>query len=220
MKKVILFTGLILCFFSCKKENNSDTLKVETSAYLPMTIGSYWVYKQYFIDPSGNEIQSSRYDSIIISKDTLIGDNIYFKYDNYECSSVSNVIYNNFISSSYCRDSSKNLINSKGQKLFSENNFTDTLLRKTEIYLGDTTYRISYKMERIINNVNIPAGIFSSILNFKGTVICNPKFTLIKNPRYVDQLYTKDVGMILHSYVYVTDGGSMEQRLIRYWINK
>jgi hypothetical protein len=124
------------------------------------------------------------------------------------------------MSSSYCRDSSKYLINSDGQILFSENNFSDTLLRTTRLYEEDTICWITGKMEKNENDINVPAGTFNNTLNLKGTIICNPKYTRIGNPHYVNKYYAPEVGEILHSYLYVYDGSSLEKRLTRYKINK
>jgi hypothetical protein len=185
-----------------------------------MAVGNYWIYREYEIDTIGNERQTSIFDSTVITKDTLISGITYYRLDNYVYYSISNVIKADLNGPVYYRDSSKNLINSKGQIMFSEGNFSDTLFRKTEVLQGDTIYWISFKMEKPVDNINTPAGIFNNLLNFKGTVICNPKFTSIKNPRYVNKFYAKGVGEILHSHIYVFGGGSFDKRLVRYQVNK
>jgi hypothetical protein len=220
MKNVILMIGIFMCLCSCKKDDDKKKSEITNSDYLPMKVGNYWVYQEYEIDTIGNERQTSIFDSAVITKDTLINSKIYYRLDNFVYYSISDVIKVDLLGTVYYRDSSKNLISSKGQIVFSEDNFSDTLFKKAELLQGDTIYWITFKMERPLGNVNTPAGIFNNLLNFKGTVICNPKYTSIKNPRYVNIFYAKEVGEILQSNIYVLGGGSVEKRLVRYQVNK
>lgn len=220
MKNLILVVSILVIFYSCKKNDNSDNVKVITSSFLPMSVGNYWVYLQFDIDSNGNAIQSSIIDSTIISKDTLINGKTYYRFDNFESFPMSKGANTNFVSFEYYRDSSKYLINSSGQILFSETNFADTIYRKIATIQDDTVSWTTGKMEKTNINLIVPAGNFTNLLNLKGTVICNSKFTKIENPRYVNKYYAQEIGEILHSYIYVAGGGSVERRLLRYKINK
>jgi hypothetical protein len=182
-----------------------------------MAVGNFWIYQQYSIDLNGNSSQTNLFDSTVISKDTLINSRLYFKFDNYEY--LSNSVHNNkyLIASYFYRDSSKNLINPKGEIFFSENNFTDTLYKKTEIMQGDTIYWMTCKMEETDSYEN-SIGFFTNLLNYRSTIICNQKFTDIQNPRYNNQYYAKDFGKVLYTLFYVTSGGAFERRLVKYKI--
>jgi len=219
MRKIFVLGIVSILLNSCHKENEtplSDDNEIKYSVYLPMSIGNYWVYKLFELDTSGNEYQTSTFDSIIISKDTLINGNKFFRFDYFRYNSK-----NAFpIDTIYCRDSLKNLINSKGQLLFSEDNYSDTLLRKIEIIQGDTLYTMTCKMERLNKEYSVPTGNYNDLLNFKGTVTVNSKYCTNKNPRYTNKYYAKDVGEIFHSQICICCDGFLEKRLVRYKINK
>ncbi len=212
MKNLILILGVIISMYSCEKSDKPEKTANPVSEYLPMTVGNYWVYQVFDINSGGNEFQTSIMDSTIITKDTLINDLKYFRFDFYE-----NSIHP--VATIYFRDSLKNLVNSAGEILFSENNFTDILLRKSEILQEDTIYSMTCSMEKIGLEVSVPAGVFNNILNYKGTVVCNPKYTTIENPRYTNKYYARGTGPIFQSQIYVSGGGVREKRLVRYHIN-
>lgn len=209
MKNVMLFLGVLTCFYSCKKTddslsttvNNSGNTAVDNSSYTPMSVGNYWIYQEYNIDSVGNVTQSSTVDSTVISKDTLINGKKYFRFDKYEY--YSKVASPNLIDITYYRDSSKNLINSEGKIMFSELNLSDTLYRKTEIMQGDTLYWMTCKMEKTVDNVTTPSGIYSNLLNFKNTVKRNTKFTPIKEISYNNNFYANNIGKVLYSYGFI-----------------
>jgi hypothetical protein len=103
--------------------------------------------------------------------------------------------------------------------MFSEDNFTDILFRSSDLNGEDTVTWITNKMEKSDQIVVVPAGTFIDVLNVKRTVNCNPKYTTIANPRYMDNYFAKNVGKVLYSYLYV-GGGEFELRLLRYKINE
>jgi hypothetical protein len=216
MKNFVLIVGALVCLFSCEKVTKQEETKDPVSEYLPISVGNYWVYQIYAIDSSGNEYQTNTFDSTIISNDTLINGKKYFRFDYFEYNTINTYP----IDTIYCRDSLKYLINSKGQLLFSEDNFTDTLYRKTFLFNNDTLYTMTCKMEKIDQEFSVPVGIFNNLLNSKGTVISNPKYTTIKNPRYTNKYYAKEIGVIFQSQILIMGGGFREKKLVRYNINK
>jgi hypothetical protein len=216
MKNFVLIVGVVVCLFSCEKNDKQEETENSISAYLPMSVGNYWVYQIYTFDSNGNEYQTTTFDSTVITKDTLINGKRFFRFDYFECNTINTYPTDTI----YYRDSLMYLISSKGQILFSEDNFADTLSRKTFIFQNDTLYTMTCKMERIDQQISVPVGTFNNLLNFKGTVLCNPKYTDIKNPRYTNQYYAKEIGVIFQSQIYVMSGGFREKRLVKYNINK
>lgn len=219
MKKVILVVVVIICFFSCHKDDEAVISKVTTSSYLPMAVGNYWVYQEYTTQNNGTFVPSSAIDSVCISKDTIINGKTFYKFDSFQiyASLVPPIRVNG---SDFYSDSCKNLINPKGEIMFSEDNFTDILLRRSDVIQEDTFTWITGKMEKLDQIVTVPAGTFNDVLNLKGTVNCNPKFSSVSNPRYVNKYLAKNVGEILHSYIFVDVDITIEKRLIRYKIYK
>lgn len=215
MRKLIYLGLLVALFTSCDKDNSTPIIdSADKANYFPLQIGNYWVYEHYDIDSLGNETIKNRTDSVIISRDTIVNGNQYYILEgtNYPFDGGSWGIVD------ILRDSSGCVVNEKGQVKFSANNFTDVLASKTEIENEDTLYVLTYRMEKITNQVDVPVGEFEA-LNYKGTVITyNPSLN-VKNPRYLNNYFADNVGKILETYFYLNSPIISEKRLIRYKIN-
>lgn len=220
MKKVISVLAVIVCFYSCQQDDEPTPAEVITSSYLPMAVGNYWVYQNYFSRRGEDFFTASwEMDSIYISKDTLINGITFYQFDTYRGSQSGNQPAI-FESSAFYADSARHLINPLGKILFSEDNFTDTLYRKSDVIENDTLTWISWKMDKSNQTVTVPAGTFNDVLNFKGTVIVKPEITPIANPRYINNYFAKNVGKVFYSSFYVGSGDEIEMRLLRYKINE
>jgi len=214
MKKIILLGIIsILLATSCKKDEEqiaNPPNEVDNPNYLPMDIDNYWVYVNYRIDSLGNETNTNRIDSIIITKDTLIDGKNYFKFDNYINKS------NHF--ARYMRDSSGYIVDSKGNIYLSNSNFTDILRTRIEKVNDDTLFTSDYKMEHITESITVPAGTFTDIVNFQGKVITYNLHSGITNPRYQNNYYSKNTGLIREDYFYLNSNFFIEKRLKKYHI--
>jgi len=213
MNKIILLGILsILLASSCKKEEEkTEPSKTESLNYMPMEIGNYWVYDNYIIDSLGIERNYNIEDSIIISKDTLINSNTYYKFDNFINKS------NHF--ALYMRDSSGYIIDNKGVIYLSNTNFTDTLWIRVATANTDTLFTASYKMEQTIESITVPVGTFNDIVNYRGTIITYNPENGITNPRYTNNYYAKDIGRVKENSVFLRSNNILEKRLIKYHIN-
>jgi len=216
MRKLFYLGFVIILFASCEKDDsNSINEIVEKTDYLPLDIGNYWIYQHFDIDSLGNETERDRIDSVIINRDTIINDNQYFILEG------TNYPYNGgaWDVIEILRDSCGYIVNEKGQIKFSEDNFSDILASKIEVINDDTIYTLTYQMEIVTNPVTIPAGEFE-VLNFKGTVTTPQNIEGIKNPRYLNNLFSKNVGKVLQTYFFVHSSIISEKRLVRYKIEK
>jgi hypothetical protein len=213
MRKFIAFIMAVAFLSSCQKEDDNA---VKTS-YMPLRIGNYWIYQEFRIDTSGNEIASSKLDSVIIKRDTLINHKKYYVLEgtNYPFSHYWDII-------DILRDSSGYIVNQNGTVRFAEKDFRDTLVYRAESNIydnNDTLYTITYHMERNNNAVTVPAGTFE-VLNFKGTVIAYMNTPGIKWPRYTNCYYASGIGKIMETYIYISSLQSIEKRLVRYHIQE
>jgi len=215
MKNAVIIFIVIISFFACSKEEEQD-LK---SDYLPLSVGNYWVYQDTDIDSAGNSKISPFLDSIVISCDTVIKGNTYYRYDSYIVNTDrdNDIHFNN---SCYYRDSMKYLITNTGEVFFSETNLTDTLRKKNEFNKSDTIYQMTFRMEYQIDQVTVPAGNFNNVLNFKGTIIGNQKYTSFKNPRYISNCYARGIGKIYQTSLYLNYAATTQKKLLRYNIVK
>jgi hypothetical protein len=209
MRKLFVL-GLAMALLSACQKTPDPELHPE-STYTPMEIGRYWIYAHYQIDANGHAIPQSHTDSVIITGDTLINGSMYYVFEgtNYPWNS------NQWQVISMLRDSSGYLVGIDGIIRFAQDNFTEVLASKTEIYNGDTLYTLTYKMEVLPDWATVPAGSFE-VLNYKGTVTMPRDRPVIQNPRYINTLYGRGTGKILETYFFLNDARINEKRLIRF----
>jgi hypothetical protein len=209
----------ILLFSSCNKdEMETNEGYVSPPSYMPLTIGSYWVYDIYRIDSLGNEVKLQRVDSLTIKGDTLINNQFYFVYGgaNYPFP------YYEY----YLRDSLGYLVDNSGHIHFSTTNFTDTLYSNWEIKPnGDTLNHRFSMMGTTEKNINVPAGSFTT-LDYRSTF---ENFDLpLTDPEriIVNHVYKSEgIGTVLSALVFLETNSVpsyvyYEKRLIRYHIQE
>jgi len=214
MKHSVLFVFMsMVLFLACKKENKDNQDEIPGPDYTPLLIGSYWVYDHYEIDTLGNETKLSYSDSVRVDRDTLIRGNTY-----YVLTGTNHPVHSQYGIVSILRDSSDYLVNHLGSILFSSENFTDILYQTNSIVDQDTLYTSSYKMEKPVNPVVVPAGTFD-VLNYKGTIHITHPVNGIVNPRYIHTMFAPSVGKVLETYIFLSSPMVFEKRLNRYFIN-
>lgn len=203
MKTKFLFVfAFFILIFSCKKENAEVSCESPFSnSYIPMSVGSYWIYEWYKVDTFGNETLMDWIDTIRIVKDTVIREQIFFVHED------ENNIRN------FYRDSLGYLVNSEGDIFFSSTNFTDTLHRTRNLF-----FEIYYLMETGVSEITTDAGSFEC-LNYQGAVtslIINVSWS----ERKINARYAKGVGKIQSSTFDFAFNSSDERqrRLIEYHI--
>lgn len=222
MKKGLFIIATILFISSCCKDD--PIIIIPKIHHMPMEIGNYWVYQHYNIDSSGVETPLSIYDSIVITKDTIIRDNKYFIFEKTQKSYTGTIGTIRIL-----RDSLGYLIDDKGKILLADKNFKDTLAYSENIntytdstgaIISDTLYTLYYKMYKYSNIINVPAGSFDDILNYRGhlNVFNSP---IGKHQVFMNNYYSKDIGAITKTYVYLSSAykEKFEKRLTRYNIN-
>jgi hypothetical protein len=214
MRKFIALIMAVSFMSSCKKE---DDIKTKIG-YFPLSIGNYWIYQEFMIDTSGNEIANSKLDSVIIKRDTIINDKKYFVFEgtNYPFTARGNWGIVDIL-----RDSSGYIVNQNGTVLFTRDNFTDTIAYHavTDMENGDTLVLMTYQMDKMNKIITVPAGSFDA-LNYRGTVTTSMNTPGIKYPRYLNIYYADGVGKILYTYFYVQSPTIYEKRLVRYYVNE
>ncbi len=214
MRKFIALIMAVTFMSSCKKE---DDIKTKIG-YLPLSIGNYWVYQEFMIDSSGNEIANSKLDSVIIKRDTIINDKTYFVFEGTYYPFTAR---DNWGIVDILRDSSGYIVNQNGKVLFTRDNFTDTIAYHavTDMENGDTLVLMTYQMDKTNKIITVPAGSFD-VLNYRGTVTTSMNTPGIKYPRYLNIYYADGVGKILYTYFYIQSPNIYEKRLVRYYVNE
>ena len=214
--QLLLGLFLVLGISSCKKDvaiPQAPTNPTSSGTYIPMTVGSYWIYDWYDVDTLGNTTPLNVTDSISVSGDTIIGLNTFYVMEEFWHNQI--IPARKF----YRRDSCGSLIDTSGNVYFSSTNLTDTL------FIGyETSSELGYyKMTDINKMVTAPAGTFSTMnaafifVNLLGTWPCWGKF-------YVsDKQYAKNVGKVRQSFIFNGPNGPIcfihDRRLRTYHIN-
>jgi hypothetical protein len=212
--KQLLFIGMIISVLaSCKKKEDiqEPSINEMKSNYLPLSIGNYWVYENVRIDTLGNEILMSNRDSIVVRRDTVIRNKVYYFMERITQNSDWVTLY-------IVRDSSKNLVTHDGRVLFSEYNFNDVL--HTQYLLDnntDTVYIMNYKMYNPGIQVTVPAGSFS-VLDYRGHLKIFDNLSLGYSERILNNYYSPSVGKILETYTYLSQPEIYEKMLVNYHI--
>lgn len=213
-------TTLLFCFNSCKTENEPSS---ETSpVYLPMAVGNYWIYQHFIVDSLGNELSLNQFDSVVIMKDTLINNKLYYEFR----SSQYDPYFQQFL-----RDSLGYVINNVGKKFFSTSNSKDILYEIEDSLQFNSKYCLIYKLETKMESdhalIKTDAGEFNT-LNARGFLTC---FYYDNSGKLTDTIitdqntyYAQNVGIVVHAYHYYTDmkeyKRKFEKRLIRYKIKE
>lgn len=208
MKTKLLLSFVFLIFiFSCKKENVEVVCgPTFSNNYIPMSVGSYWIYHWYEVDTLGNEtLLGNKIDTVQIIGDTTIQGHLYFIQEETFAFDTPGII------TTFYRDSIGYLLNSEGEISFSSTNFTDTLHR-----VSNSIFEINYQMETGISEITTEAGSFEC-LNFQGTVIPFG-ITVDWTERKQNSYYSKGVGKIQESTFYFNSPNELQRRLIEYHI--
>ncbi len=215
MKMIFVFSVSVIALFSCGKTKEKNT-PVAVTDYFPMEIGNYWVYEHYRIDMFGHSTKLPLTDSIVIAADTIINGNTYYVFEGTDFFKKGD----NWSILGIYRDSSNYIINHKGEIKLSLANFSDTLHQAVLEYDSKEYAEIIYKMTPANENIAVPAGKFKA-LNFRGTFIANKDFipSGIENPRYLNNYYSKGIGLISKNYFYFTGEHNFEVKLSKYNIN-
>ena len=213
MKKLFLL-AIAALLFSCQKDNDLQNEKTYPN-YYPLEIGNYWVYENYQIKPSGEEILGSFVDSIVINRDTIINGNVHYIMEGKKLplyASTWSII-------DIVRDSSGYIVNHEGMKRFAYDNYSDILVDYVKFEGSDTMYTLTYKMEQPEFQVSVPAGTFD-VVNYQGTVISYNAPSSIPNPRYNNNYFVENIGKIHESWHYFHSPDVNEKRLVRYHIQE
>jgi len=206
--RLLIFSLLPLFIFSCKKETIVPPCESQISdSYIPMSVGSYWIYQWYKVDSSGmEELLDDKIDTITIVKDTLIGVSIYKKIEEVN----SYILPSNVIK--FRRDSLGTLVDPSNNIYFSSSNFIDTLRVN-----GNNNFEIISKMEIPSAPIETPAGIFDC-LNFQGEI--TPFLPVSWSTQWINTYYSRGVGKIQENTFYFSSAHifQFQRRLIEYHI--
>jgi len=203
----------IMLLSSCKKDEEiSETPTINTVDYSHLTVGNYWVYENYILDSLGVATLMDQVDTVTVDRDTIINGQTYFVLTGTRYPTTESQILE------ILRDSGTYIVSSNGEIIFSSTNFTDTLREDTLMTGLDTIVYTTYQMEHIIGDISVPAGLFSDVLDFKGTVNSPIYSYLLVFPKYVHYYYAPGIGKIYSKRPFLISPMQIEQKLVEYYV--
>lgn len=212
MKQLFFFSFIYLLIYSCSKDvaipKKGNTTPVSNASFVPLTVGSFWVYNYYYVDTLGNETFDNT-DTVRIIQDSIINGKTYAMFEGLY------YVYNSNNTNYYFRrDSLSYLVNENGGIYFSSTNFTDTL----QTYLSPNGFHGFSKMNHKDSIINVPAGSFKTydleITSYMPASYSGP----IKSPRYFGTFYSKGIGIIKNRTAYSQSPNYIDSKLVSYYI--
>jgi hypothetical protein len=203
-----------ILYSSCKKDDDNEPGTTYSSPtydnYSRLAVGNYWVYQRYDLDTSGTYTRTIE-DSCYINKDTVIGGNRYYVYNE---PGVSGGMVTHFL-----RDSLHYILDNH-KIIFSSQDHSSVFDSGYNIMTGnDTVCRYESKMTDINLVVNPPAGVFTTSA-FITHYYMYPGHTNAGSTRYVYTRYAKNIGIVEQSLPFYANSSTYEIRqLIRYHLN-
>lgn len=196
-----LLLALVALIASCNKED--EPIKPD---YYQLKAGNYWIYQTYELAGDSVEDVIPFTDSTYIEKDTVINDQVYYKF-------MRQSFTGGMHTPAFARDSAGCLIDESGKISFSYTNFTDTL----SVYKEGKIFRATFMMDEQDSLVNVPAGSFHTLFCHIRIVMYNPDYPY--GIRHQGTFYADGVGCVKSTSVMLGNSDRcLDTRLIRYHV--
>ena len=220
MKNLAIYLSLIICTIiisSCKKEKEEEPITPVPIVYPNFSdfkVGSYWIYQQFKVEPSGNATPLSKFDSCYIERDTVMNNSRYLllRRPHPYLSGESDYLF--------YKDSLHYNVSYNGQIQFSSQDFETIFSSRHYIIMekNDTVYHTISKMTDRDSTIVTSAGTFKTS-NFQQTYNMFSYWAFAGNPRYINRRYAQNIGIILETLPFQTiNPNYIERRLVRYHI--
>jgi hypothetical protein len=212
MKRVFfMFLIIPIVFLACDKDDTNDSgneTPVKVTDYYPLSIGNYWIYQVNQCDSLEFDCEEYETDSVYISEMVEKDGNTYYVFGSSKRTGSENL--------SYVRDSGDFIIDDLGNVIFAINHY-DTVLRQYEAgSIESIVLKAKYSISENKEVFNV-AGTDYDCYNFKGEVLlAKDNFTI---PRYVNNRFSKNVGLVYQNSFYVSAEQGMTRELIRFNVN-
>lgn len=158
MKISTLFIALALVgIVSCKKKDINEneipsSQELVQTPFFPLKVGAIWVYDTYKIDSVGNAVSLGFMDTIQITDDTLINNNLYFKYESRLSNNVKTV--------QLLRDSCGFIVNDLGTIVY---NFKDYSSNTYSLEIMPQWNFTTQLVDLTSTPITVPAGSFQTM---------------------------------------------------------
>ncbi len=194
LKLLPLLLGLSLIFLSsCKDDDDMGQPGSETSRFIPLAVGNYWIYDILNYDlTTYSGVYRTYYDTIKVIGTTSIRDQQYFMLTK-DVLSPSQTERKDTI---YWRDSSDYLINHLGEIVFAAHD-RDRILNRTDLSVSSLSITIDYTVKDNFFNEFTDLGTFRC-LDKEGVMMINDE--RLENETH--DYFAEDIGIIYSSVFY------------------
>ena len=220
MKNYAILLLIILSIFSCKKDDNvsiDPPAPAPLPVYMPMEVGNYWVYQSFKVENSG-ETPLDKYDSLVITHDTMIRDHKYFVFEGTAHSSIWHILRT-------LRDSASYYVFPNGDIYFTDQKRDGEVYFEHTSYMPnliDTVWSVKNYNESVEQSITFPIGDFK-VLNRRSdytTFPGDPDFADSLKYRKTNSYFIEDIGQANYYVFYASADFHYDKRLIRYRIIK
>lgn len=217
MKYIAFFSlTIILILGSCTKEyyeiNNiiNPESYVKASEYLPMAVGNEWIYKISFCDSLGENCNFSDFDTLKIVSDSIVGVDTFYKFKSSPAF---------FLNGSF-RSDSIFIYDNKDEIIFCSSNNSEFIFpyKVVGTIAGNSTAIWDGYFHLLDDEfaIYVPAGVFP-VVNFQGQIYS--EVNNYNQIRYLNQYYSKDVGIVKYSAQFLHNGRVVLLELESYSLN-
>jgi len=215
MKRYILLSvaALSVVAVSCHKDKDENPVTAVTYPnYSNLKVGNYWVYETFKVDTDGNETSQNLFDSCYVESDTTVNGNQYFNV-------VSPVAVWGSASYGSWRDSLHYIVSVNGTRLFSSEDFVNSLRKRAVLNGSDTLYAVDYRMKDKDSTITTPAGTFTT-LNYNASFHLSPNLSAWGEYRNRETRYARDIGIVEENVgFYMSLPDHFTRKLVRYHVN-
>jgi hypothetical protein len=209
MKHVLLIIiAFLFVFQSCKKDEPDPNPAPQESVlnYFPLTIGNYWVYETLQCDSGLINCEHVSIDTNVVSKDTLIDGELYYKIEGMR------LYYNDPV---YYRDSGDFIVDSNGEIIFTIKQSNEKYNVRYVINQYDTIFYWYYQLYDDMIDVNTSIADFEC-LDFRLSFFrAADNYEIEHNTNH---MYSKDIGLIEESAVFVSSLSGRKRVLTGYHV--
>lgn len=199
---------LTIVFTACKKDETIEAEPPETTSvldYMPLTIGNYWIYETFNCDSGEVNCTSKSIDTSMVTKDTIINGNTYYKIEGN---------YHLFGNPVFIRDSGDYLVNHTGRVLFTHIDttqvFNHTIIPGSN---GDTIFYYYDKLMPQTYDITLEDGTYSCLDMRTSFFRKHDNFQIEHNGH---SYYCKDVGIIKQLAFWASNLDVEKRELIGY----
>ncbi len=205
--KHLIYCSLTLLILTSCSDDGPDVQVRTISSFSQLSIGNYWVYDWYEVEPDGSESPMQLRDTLMIESDTLIeGRRMFVRTGTFMSQPRREILY----------DSISHLLTYPDRLAL----FTLDTREEITRNFGPADAPLSvgtYRLNTVLETITVPAGEFQC-LNFQGTIE-SLELDYPFGTRFNSNLYTEGIGLVKLTTQFYRQANDLEMRLVDFGRN-